>query len=242
MLIECLQREFTLRRSRNSSYSLRAFARSLGVNPGALSQILNGKRSLTAQSTKKILRAMNIDFVEKQKILENWMEPSESKLFTDISQIQNEIIGDWRYLAIHSVLQTKNGTKPQQISRRLGLHSSEVRTLLKVLERHNLIKETQNGEYQVVSPDITTSHEIPSEVIRKGNQQWIEKSLDALNGESVEARDITGMTMAIDPKKIPAAKQLIKEFRRKLCRYLESGHQESVYRLNIQLFSIERRK
>ncbi|MFN9069064.1 MAG: hypothetical protein ACK5V3_17710, partial [Bdellovibrionales bacterium] len=71
MLIECLQREFTLRRGRNSSYSLRAFARSLGVNPGALSQVMSGKRPLTAQSTKKILQSMNIDFIEKQKILQN---------------------------------------------------------------------------------------------------------------------------------------------------------------------------
>lgn len=242
MLIECLQREFTLRRGRNSSYSLRAFARSLGVNPGALSQVMSGKRPLTAQSTKKILQSMNIDFIEKQKILQNWMEPDDGKTFTDISQIQDEIIGDWRYLAIHSILQTKNGTKPQQISRRLGLHASEVLTLLHVLVRHNLVKEFKKGEFQVVSPNITTSHEVPSTVLRKCNRQWIEKSLQALEDQSVETRDITGITMAIDPSKLPGAKQLIKEFRRKLCRYLESGHQQTVYRVNIQLFSIEGKK
>jgi uncharacterized protein (TIGR02147 family) len=242
MLIECLQREFTLRRGRNSSYSLRSYARSLGINPGALSQILNGKRPLTAQATKKILQSMNMDFIEKQKILQSWMESDDGKPFTDISQIQDEIIGDWRYLAIHSVLQTKNGTKPQQISKRLGLHISEVLTLLGVLARHNLVKEFKKDEFQVISPDITTSHEVPSEVLRKGNRQWIEKSLEALDCESVQTRDITGITMAIDTKKIPGAKQLIKEFRRKLCRYLESGHQESAYRINIQLFPIERQK
>jgi len=41
--------------------------------------------------------------------------------------------------------------------------------------------------------------------------------------------------MAIDSSKLPAAKEMIRTFRRKLCEFLESGKKDEIYNLNIQL-------
>jgi len=43
------------------------------------------------------------------------------------------------------------------------------------------------------------------------------------------------MTMAIDPKNLPEAKKLIREFRKNLSVLLEEGTKTEVYDLNIQL-------
>src|SRR5437868_10916749 len=45
-----LEQELTRRSSANPNYSLRAFARDLGVDSSFLSKLLNGKRSMTART------------------------------------------------------------------------------------------------------------------------------------------------------------------------------------------------
>jgi uncharacterized protein (TIGR02147 family) len=54
----CLQQELERRIEKNPRYSLRAFASSLGVNPGALSQILSGTRYPSYKMAVKILQAL----------------------------------------------------------------------------------------------------------------------------------------------------------------------------------------
>jgi transcriptional regulator with XRE-family HTH domain len=49
-----LQTEFDRRRTANPRYSLRSFARSLSVDHSALSQILRGKRRLTARTVRAL--------------------------------------------------------------------------------------------------------------------------------------------------------------------------------------------
>jgi hypothetical protein len=56
-----LQAEFDRRRSANRRYSLRAFARSLAVDHSALSQILRGKRRITARSVRELGSKLALD-------------------------------------------------------------------------------------------------------------------------------------------------------------------------------------
>jgi transcriptional regulator with XRE-family HTH domain len=55
-----LQTEFDRRRATNPRYSLRSFARSLSVDHSALSQILRGKRRLTARSVRALGRRLRL--------------------------------------------------------------------------------------------------------------------------------------------------------------------------------------
>jgi transcriptional regulator with XRE-family HTH domain len=52
--IQVLREEFSRRSGRNQNYSLRAFARSLKVSQGALSEILSGKRIPSPKLLKRI--------------------------------------------------------------------------------------------------------------------------------------------------------------------------------------------
>ncbi len=55
-------------------------------------------------------------------------------------------------------------------------------------------------------------------------------------------KDITSMTMAVDPKHLGKARSLISKFRRDLCDLLEDGDQEVVYNLGIQLYPISKKQ
>jgi DNA-binding transcriptional regulator YdaS (Cro superfamily) len=56
-----LQSELDRRRAANARYSLRAFARSLAVHHSTLSQILRGKRRVTARNVRTLGRRLRLD-------------------------------------------------------------------------------------------------------------------------------------------------------------------------------------
>ncbi len=58
---DILETEFNRRTNSNPSYSLRAFANQIGINHGALSQILSGKRVPSYKIMQKILIELELD-------------------------------------------------------------------------------------------------------------------------------------------------------------------------------------
>jgi uncharacterized protein (TIGR02147 family) len=105
---------------------------------------------------------------------------------------------------------------------------------LQRLEKLALITKDSSG-WKLTSKNIATPSQIPSGVMREGHRQTIMKALDSLESDAVEVRDITGITMAISKARIPEAKKMIQDFRRRLSAYMEEGARDAVYRLNIQL-------
>ncbi|MGZ3740999.1 MAG: DUF4423 domain-containing protein, partial [Bdellovibrionota bacterium] len=63
----------------------------------------------------------------------------------------------------------------------------------------------------------------------------------AIEAVPTEERDITSMTMAIDPRRLPLAKTLIRKFRFRLADLLETGDRTEVYNLNVQLVPVTKK-
>lgn len=61
---------FNERKDKNPRYSLRAFARSLGVSSGQLSEILSGKRPLSHKLARRISIALALTEDESQKLIQ----------------------------------------------------------------------------------------------------------------------------------------------------------------------------
>ncbi|HEX4926067.1 MAG TPA: DUF4423 domain-containing protein, partial [Bdellovibrionales bacterium] len=167
---------------------------------------------------------------------------SESSRFQELSADTVELLGNWEYFAILSLLETKGFRySPEAVADRLQLNRASVVEAMKLLLRVGLLKEHANG-YMPTHKNVTTTHDVPSAALRRVHRQTIEKALGAIEGQTVEERDFSGMTMAIARKKLPQAKQLIRKFRREMSALLEDGDRTDVYRLNIQLFSLESKK
>ncbi len=139
-----------------------------------------------------------------------------------------------------SLLELKGFVKsPKNISTRLNISIGVTKQALTRLESLGLVKE-QKSQYILLKKNLQTSTDISSACLRQGHQEYIEKSLRALEEVHISQRDITGITMAIDSKKLPEAKKLIQNFRKRLAEFLEKDNQDQVYRLNIQLFPLSK--
>ncbi|HVK62224.1 MAG TPA: DUF4423 domain-containing protein, partial [Bdellovibrionales bacterium] len=54
----------------------------------------------------------------------------------------------------------------------------------------------------------------------------------------VDRRELSHMTLAIDPKRLKAAKKMMREFVETFTTELTRGNQTSVYHLNLQFYPI----
>ncbi len=243
-----ISEEMTRARAVNPSFSLRALAKKLNIQPSALSEILSGKRFMTRRMAQRVLERLCVDPSKSAQILSGLTNRTSDKKpnrqyaeFIQINMDHYHVISEWYYFAIISLAETSNfRDEPYWIARRLNIKASEASTALQRLERLGLLARTKSGKLKSTAQQFATTSDIASLSLRKSHHQNLDLARKSLDEDGVELRDFTSMTMAIDPAKIPEAKRMIKEFRRKLCAFMESGKKSEVYRMCFQLFPLSR--
>ena len=236
-LLSVLNEDFLKKTEKNPQYSLRSYAKWLGINPTSLSLFLNGKRGLALSAKKRIALKLDLPVETLAQIL-NKDSPS-SHLFNEIALDKIHLISDWFYFAVLSLMETKEfQDSPKWIARRLNITQRQATSALVKLEKLGMAIRDKAGILRASGKSFQAPDHISSVIMRRTHYQALELARASLDHVPLELRDFSAMTMAIDPAKLPHAKKRIKFFRRRLCSQLESGKKKEVYRLCIQLFPL----
>lgn len=250
-LFKLLNQEFTRSQANNPQYSLRAFAKRVGLQPSTLSRILSGKRAITRQTGKRILDRLCVDpqvsgdLIKQLKGRYDSRAPRTDSIirYMQLSSDQFQAISEWYHLAIFSLAETPDfEMNPEWVAKRLGIKKQMAAQALERLKRMSLIVQNPEGKWKSNGEALTTSADIADVSIQKAHFQSLELARRSLEEDLLEERDFSFVTMAISRKKLPEAKKRIREFRRQLCEFLESGEKDEVYRMNVQLFPLCRKK
>lgn len=238
-----LREELLKRKQTNPSYSLRAFSRQLNVSPAQLSQVISGKRPLTAKTAFRIAEILNFSPTETSLLVESTFQPGEKKndvVPTEIRAEEFQVISDWYHFGILSLIELPNHkADPRWIARQLGITPTEASEALARLVKLKIVEVAKGKMTQVMKP-VRTSTDIPSAAIRRYHLQNLDKSKEMLGIVPVEKREYSAITMAVSLKNIPKAKKMITEFKRKLAGLMENGEKQAVYTLAIQLFPVSK--
>jgi uncharacterized protein (TIGR02147 family) len=252
--VDRLRDEYVRRKAKNHRYSLRAFAKYLSIPSGPLSEILAGKRQFTLKLAQRARAALELTDAEAAKWFaqverENAVSAAERYLTTvrgqgeeyaALAEDQFSLVSEWYHFALLALLETKGcKPKPAFLARRLALPTSLVSRALQRLVRLGFLVE-KAGTFSP-TPNLTTTHDVPSAALRKYHSQNLMRAITVLEECPVEARDVTAITMAIDPAKLPLAKKAIKNFRREMANLLEAGPKTEVYNLSVVLFPLTRK-
>lgn len=236
--------ELALRKSRNPSYSLRAFSRDLGINSTSLSDVLAAKRHLSKRNALKVADRLALSPSRLQAMLrqisgeeDEFVDDSE---FFRLSEDTFAMISEWYYFAILNLATLpENRADERWLAKRLGLSTMEVRGALGRLQRLRLI-EIRRGRLRRTTIPLATTNGVPSAALRKYHKQNLQLAADSIDRDPVDLRDVNSITMAIDPAQLAQAKDLIVRFRNRMARVLEGGKPREVYTLAIQLFPVTR--
>jgi uncharacterized protein (TIGR02147 family) len=253
---DLLIREFEKRKSRNAKYSLRAYARDLGLQASKLSQILKGDCGLSVERGKEISKKLNLSD-EERKLFLTYLEAhfsrsalvksrAKEKLTTSMNELQIaleqfRIISDWYHFAIIELLKvTDLEHSVQEISRRLGLDKKTTTTALERLETLGLAKKETHG-WTVANGTLSTTHDVPSRHIQEHHTQVMQKAMTALIEVPVKQRDFSTMMFAVEENQIEEAKDFINEFKDKFdLKFGNSKTGDRVYALGVQLFPLDK--
>ena len=243
--------EVLLNRCRdNPRYSLRAFAKSLNVSPSALSAMLNGKRPITENAKRRLGLGLGLSLTEisefnsgrQQRRRRHPVGAIPSPDFQQVAIDTFAIISDWQHYAILELLKIQGfQSKPAWIASRLGVTTSEINIAIERLLRVELLERGKNGKLKDRTSGFTTDLRdgLTSEAHKRFQQQALRKAIEAISSVPLELRDNTSITMAINSKDLPIAREQIKDFRRELCRTLESTKTpDEVYQVTISLIPL----
>ena len=253
---EYLKDELGRRAQLNRQYSLRAFARDLEISPQVLSLVMSGKKNISPDVAISIAHRLRLS-AEEISYLNDLVELNQAKSdalrevvryrlsryeanqnFRTLQEDVFAIISDWHHYAILELTFTDSfQNDPIWIAKRLSISPTEVRQAIERLIRLELL-EDKNGALVKTEVNISTTQDIPSAGARKLASQLLEKASEALGEQAIEDRDFGSITMAIDPKKLPKAKIMIRKFRRDLMTFLETGKRTEVFVLATQLFKL----
>jgi uncharacterized protein (TIGR02147 family) len=237
-----IQTDFEARRSRNYAFSLRSYAQYLGLSPAQLSQLLSGKRKLTPKTARKLSLKLNLSPVEREKFeLSGLLLKAEEPVNeSHIQLVEDEfaLISDWYHFAILSLSELKDcKASPLWVARRLGIEHGKAREALERLERLGIVA-LDGGRIRQLKKNLRTTSDIPSAAIRKYHRQNLQLAAERLETVPPELREFTAITMAMNPENLPEAKRLLNDFKRKLCRLLQTGEPSDVYTFSAQLFPV----
>lgn len=249
--VDWLRAEYINRKRKNPSYSLRAFARQLCLPSGALSEILSLKRPMTQKLALRLVDRLNLSaearsrflyLVSKERASDSLVRKMGVQAPVDdnyqkLSEDRFNLIAEWYHFALMALLETEGCVQePLWLARRLGISVVEVRNALERCMRLGLI-EDRAGSW-VPTGNLTTTHDVPSAALRRFHKQNLKRTSEMIESRTVSQRDISSITMAIDPEKLGLAKQVIQRFRRQMATLLENGSKKEVYTLSILLMPV----
>lgn len=247
---EILRDQFELRRAKNHRYSLRAYSRFLGLDPGSLSSILRGKRALSAIRAEQILSRLQISDTERDQFLNSlWAQhflPSiqfgkriHSKALD--SRLYETVVSEWEYASALCLLDLKS-FKPntQSLQKALGVSRQRAAEVWLTLETAGLIRSTANG-YVKTAPAFHTTEDVRSKALARSHQSDLRRAAKRLKELDVLARDFSSITVACNSKQITEMKAMLREFRRQFEGRFENVNGDAVFHLGLQLFPTTRR-
>lgn len=210
VLRRIIKAELERRRARNSRYSLRAFARDLEFNSAHLSEVLNGKRAMSLESALRLVERFSDDPKIVSQLQDRLKEKPKKTVIAD-AILRNPVA-----LAVLAMLHSDDATGGAEwIAQSLGLKKSEVESSLRQLRAERLVA-AQNGRLVPM---------VDAPVVSMGSEQGLMDNLE-----------FSSLTVCVDPRRLPEAKQKIDEFMLQMREFFDAGAASKVYELQVQLY------
>jgi len=226
-----LKRELEKRVKKNSRYSLRAFARSLALDPRHLDGVLKGIKGLSSEKAMEVADRLGFAANAKSYFLESVRaEDSRGRkdrmsaqvqlesLFTtgilkklEVEMEQVELVSDYIGIAVHEYVKSHPMVNLKQICQAFNEDKDRIEPALRCLQSLGLVRQLA-GKYSAKDVNVFSSDEIPSPALRNGHRSLLRKAEKSLEENQIQERDFFSLLMNIDPKDLPEAKLSIRQF------------------------------
>jgi uncharacterized protein (TIGR02147 family) len=247
----------------NPLFSLRSFARTLGIQPAFLSYVLSGKRDLSDEMILQFAERLNLSAPEskifellvklertknaslKLKILDSLkiLDPNRSEQ-RDISVDHFMMISEWYHYALFMLLDISDFEwSTANAAKAIGISTFEVESALKRLAALELIEITATQKPKKLEKRILVQTEVQNDALRKYNTQIFEKAKTALENFAPPTRFNGNETIVLSESQLDEANAIFEECFNKM---IELSHRKTknkqVYQVGTYLYPLSQIK
>ena len=246
-----MKEELSLKQRNNPSYSLRAYARDIGIHAGTLSQIINGKRPLPLKDSKAVAKKLKLNPQEQTLFLESLIRaksaldqikisPEDSRFMLDESYYK--YIAEWEHAVVVELfdLEDFQGTV-EEVSVLLDIPLNRAEVVVNNLVVCGIIA-LEDGKMVRKQSEFRTTEDIHNQALKVFHKETLQMGIENIDKIELELRDFSAVTTSIDREKIPDAKAIIREFRQKMIALAAQGDKTDVYQLSIQFYPLTKQQ
>ncbi len=255
--------KFKEKKALNSSFSMRSWAKSIGINGhGSLQQILAGSRNLPKKYIPALVKSMMLSN-EEGLYFETLVDIEKSKTKEEASiyearlesiRLRNKnfnahVVENYKYFdnPLHSILRTMTELKGFQSdfkgladTIRLKTSQSEINEVVDRLVLLDLLGFDDNANPIKLTPHIRNKLDVPSEAVQKYHKKMSALAAQEISNQTVDEREYNSYCLNIQSEKIPLAKEKIRNFIKEFVNEFEADKNQALdtYCMNLQLFRV----
>ena len=251
-------------RKRTSAFSWREFSRIAGFSSSNYMKLVcDGKSRLSKIGAEQVAVAMELEgsakeyFREMVSFADSCDEEKKKASFARMQELAKEnkvrtlagdaytYFGKWYNPVLRELAPMNPGVKPMELSKLCYpvVSATEIRQSLDFLVQAGLLKKNGEYHYEQTEKVVTGVAGCVRPTMRSMHKQMAELAAVAVENIPVEERNFAGVTMGISQDTFRRVSQEIENFRRKVISIAREDQKgEQVYRLNLQLFPLTKRK
>lgn len=245
--VSLLQERFDAARRRNARFSLRSYARKLGLDHSTLSQILRGKRRLTCRIAESVGKRLGLSAEAMQLYIEIVRNrPFSKRAPGSVKSLQFnldtfQLLSVWYHRALLELTHIQEFRPDSRwIAKALGISAADVNIALQRVLRLKLLEMCGPDRWLDKSGDA----EFRSTALTEGASNRINQEVYELATQAVERipgtyRVHSNTIVALDSRELPRLSMLADEFMREV-RSLASKKQtkDDVYQVELSAFPL----
>jgi uncharacterized protein (TIGR02147 family) len=259
---EFLRAAYADGKTRGLSY--RWLARRAGLSSASfLKAVMDGQKNLAKTTAKRVAIALGLsedgseyfcllaqanqatEAAEQRRIRAQLARLRRHQDVRELAAARDAYYREWYFPAIRELATTTHfRADARWIARTLrpSITVPAAKRALAVLERIGLLRRNAIGELRASHQQVTTELEPKSDQVATFHRAMLERAASALDDMAREERDISSITLCVEPNGLPAFKKRIQQLRRELLDEFDAGSSGSqVVQLNLQLFPVSKR-
>jgi uncharacterized protein (TIGR02147 family) len=232
---------------RNPRFSLRSFAKQLGIDHSTLSQVLRSRRRLSGRALRAVGKRMGLsEETIRSYSRRSGKKPNFNRLPDNLRSYHFDLdtfqfLSVWYHYAILELIQVQGfKTDSRWIAKTLGIAVEDVNIALQRLLRLGLLEMPRrdiwidkSGDAEFHTADLTEA------ASNQMNREIHELAIDSIKRIPSSDRVHRQMVVALPSSKLPRLRMLADEFIGELRSLISEGDKsDDVYQLDISVFSI----
>jgi uncharacterized protein (TIGR02147 family) len=242
----------------NPAVSYRFLGEKLGLDPGFVLKVMQGKLHLADRSIPRCCEFLKLNeressYFEALVLYNKSKAPGDIKRRFEqllllrgsrakpIQQWQYAFYQKWYHSAIHALLSIHSYKgDPRGLAALLDppITARQARESILLLVKLGMVRRTAERVYEPVDAFVTSGEKWHSAAVADFQRETIRLSAEALDRHPRDRRDISTVTVALSAKDLPEIRERIRQLRQSILTLDNENQPDTVYQINIQLIPV----